>query len=72
MTPRPEVGTATVRRAQTDGEWVQPQRRGFELECCDCGVVHRVNFRLRAGKVQFQAFRDARKTAATRRARRRP
>lgn len=59
----------TVRPAEPDGEWVEPITRGYELECCDCGLVHLLNFRVRDGQVQFQAFRDARKTAATRRAR---
>lgn len=46
-----------------DGEWIQPKRKGYILECCDCGLEHRLNFRLvksRDGKrnwVQFQAFR---------------
>ena len=59
-----------VRYQQTDGEWVQLTRRGYELECCDCGMVHRLNFRLVNQSLQFQAFREERKTAATRRERR--
>lgn len=43
------------------GEWVQPVRRGYRMKCCDCGLVHVLNFRLvpHAGgkKIQFQAFR---------------
>lgn len=27
-------------------EWVQPIRKGYKLCCCDCGLVHTVNFRL--------------------------
>jgi hypothetical protein len=46
------------------GEWQQPVRRGYLLACCDCGLVHRLNFRLakRANRnwIQFQAFRDGR------------
>lgn len=41
----------------TAGEWVQPVRRGYLAKCCDCGSVHRVNFRIRDGRVQLQAFR---------------
>lgn len=37
------------------------------MGCCDCGLVHRINFRVQNGKVQFQAFRDNRATAAKRR-----
>ena len=54
-----------------DGEWIQPVRKGYKLRCCDCGLVHKVNFRIvqgrRGKKIQFQAFRDMRATANTRR-----
>ena len=45
-----------------DGEWVQPRRKGYLMQCCDCGLAHRMNFRLvRDAKgrtrIQFQAFR---------------
>ena len=45
------------------GEWVQPRRRGYWMKCCDCGLVHRMNFRLvpygqGKYKIQFQAFRE--------------
>lgn len=54
------------------GEWVQPRRRGYKLACCDCGLVHRIDFRLaRMGDrryVQTRFFRDNRATAAIRRA----
>lgn len=55
-------------RRQKDGEWVQPVRRGYKLACCDCGLVHRVDFRIQAGRVQFRAFRAPRSTGAMRRA----
>ena len=29
-----------------DGEWVRPRRNGYYMKCCDCGLVHRVDFRL--------------------------
>lgn len=37
----------------TPGEWVQPVKRGYKMACC--------------ARVQFQAFRDNRATAALRR-----
>jgi len=37
------------------------------LACCDCGLVHRVEYRMKRGAVQLRVQRDARKTAATRR-----
>lgn len=47
---------------------MQPIRRGYRLACCDCGLVHSMNFRVSGGKAQFAAFRDNRATAAIRRA----
>lgn len=54
-----------------DGEWIRPMpQRGHKMRCCDCGLVHRMNFKVSGGKVMFQAYRDARATAATRRRKR--
>lgn len=50
-----------------DGEWVQPVRRGYKMACCDCGLVHTLNFRIEAGRIQFQASRNNRATALSRR-----
>ena len=63
------------------GEWVQPTPEGYKFQCCDCGLVHRLDFRIvyantgmpvrfSGRKVQFRAFRDERATAAVRRERR--
>jgi len=45
-----------------DGEWIRPKRKGYILECCDCGLQHRVNFKLEKyskdkRQILFQAFR---------------
>lgn len=59
-----------------DGETVYPVRRGYRMQCCDCGLVHRINFRLlpygKQGKkaIALNAYRDDRATAAARRRRR--
>ena len=50
-----------------DGEWVQPLRRGYRLACCDCGLVHTLNFRIHEKRIQFQVFRNARATGQVRR-----
>lgn len=50
-----------------DGEWVQPVRRGYRMMCCDCSLVHVLNFRVRRGSIQIQAIRHKRATAAARR-----
>jgi hypothetical protein len=55
-----------------DGEWIQPVVEGYKLECCDCGVVHTLNFRIKDGEIQFQAVRDNRATGQTRRFRTTP
>jgi len=57
------------------GAWVQPTRTGYRMMCCDCGLVHEMDFRLvdnplgRGKKIQFRAQRDERATAAARRRR---
>lgn len=49
-----------------EGEWVQPRRKNYYTQCCDCGLVHRLNFRLIKDKlgratIQFQSFRMTKK-----------
>jgi len=44
------------------GQWQQPRMKNYFLQCCDCGLIHRMNFRVRINKkgiaiVQLQAFR---------------
>ena len=51
---------------QEDGEWVEPLK-GYKMACCDCGLIHKFDFRIRKGKVQFSATRDNRATAQRRR-----
>ena len=49
-----------------DGEWVRPVRRGYRRVCCDCGLVHRYNYRVRKRVLEVQAFRDSRATGQIR------
>lgn len=52
----------------TDGEWITVPKRGFKEQCCSCGLVHKLNFRINTkGQVEIQTFRDERATAAVRR-----
>lgn len=37
--------------------WVQPIERGYLMRCCDCGLVHEMNFRVKDGRAQFKARR---------------
>ena len=54
-----------------DGEWIRPVMKGYKMACCDCNLVHRLEFKVitwgRGHKVVFRAWRDYRATAATRR-----
>ncbi len=53
----------------SDGEWIEVVLKGNKEQCCDCGLVHKVNYRINEnGKIQYQVFRDERSTAALRRA----
>jgi len=40
-----------------DGEWTEPVLRGYIMECCGCGLRHRVDFRLKDVQIQFKATR---------------
>lgn len=54
------------------GQWVQPQRKGYKMSCCDCGLVHTVDFRVFKGRVQLRAWRNERSTGQIRRHMRKP
>ncbi|RZN21946.1 hypothetical protein [Bradyrhizobium sp. Leo121] len=52
-----------------DGEWIVVTKRKHKSQCCDCGLVHVLNFRVNEhGQIEVQSARDARATAAVRRA----
>lgn len=51
----------------TSGEWVKPTMSHYFLGCCDCGLIHRFDFRIRRRKVEFRAFRDGANTGRARR-----
>jgi hypothetical protein len=50
-----------------EGKWVQPITKGYRVACCDCGLVHNMDFRIHKGRVQFRVFRNNRSTAMIRR-----
>lgn len=52
-------------------EWFALARRGNKIACCDCGLVHAVDVRLRGRTVEVRFARDERATAAIRRGKRR-
>jgi Zn-finger protein len=47
---------------QKDGEWVRPKMRGYKMGCCDCGLVHRLDFKIINNEIAFRAFRMPRTT----------
>jgi hypothetical protein len=48
-----------------NGKWKRVRLDGFE-GCCDCGLIHRVQFRTRNGKLMTRVFRAKRLTAEAR------
>ena len=52
----------------SNGEWITVPRRGFKEQCCDCGLVHKLNFKVDdKGGIWIQTTRDERATSAVRR-----
>jgi hypothetical protein len=49
------------------GAWTRPRKQNFREQCCDCGLVHRLDFRIVEGRIEFRTRRDDRATAAARR-----
>lgn len=56
-----------VYRQLADGEWQTMSSRRHKIACCDCGLVHLLEFRVSRGKIKFRAWRDNRATANRRR-----
>ena len=50
-----------------EDEWVQPTMKDFKFACCDCGLVHDVDFRIARGRVQLRMRRNNRSTGQVRR-----
>lgn len=48
-------------------EWVLPIRKGYKMACCDCGLVHEIDFRVKDRRIQFRVRRNNRSTAMVRR-----
>lgn len=38
-------------------DWVQPRMKKYLMACCDCDLVHELQFRIAGEKVQFRARR---------------
>jgi hypothetical protein len=61
------MGERVVYRVISYGEWTRPRMRNFREQCCDCGLIHRLDFRIADGRIEFRTRRDDRATAAARR-----
>lgn len=57
-------------------DWISPKRSRYRQGCCDCGLVHEMQFRLSKGKkgetggpfIEYRAKRHERATGQVRRA----
>lgn len=48
-------------------DWIHPLP-GYKMACCDCGLVHNLEFRIDdLGQINFRASRNVRSTAQKRR-----
>lgn len=43
------------------------RREDYKMQCCDCGLVHRLRFSVTRGTLTMRAWRDNRATAQVRR-----
>jgi hypothetical protein len=50
-----------------DNEWITPHYTKFKLICCDCSLVHDVQFRIYKDKIQFKLKRNNKSTGQARR-----
>ena len=48
-------------------KWIQPVRKRYLMMCCDCGLVHELDFRIDKKHIQFRARRNERVTKVARR-----
>lgn len=52
-----------------DGKWYTPNPY---VGCCDCGLIHRIEHRVRNGVVQFRVWRKSRLSAQRRKTKKFP
>lgn len=48
-------------------EWFHLPRGGMRIACCDCNLVHDLDYRKRGGRIEIRMARNERATAALRR-----
>jgi hypothetical protein len=37
------------------GEWMRPRVRNFPEQCCDCGLIHRLDSRIDGRRIEFRS-----------------
>lgn len=46
------------------GEWIMPRMNDYRISCCDCGLIHRMDFKIvkwgRGHTVMLRVFRHNR------------
>lgn len=50
-----------------ENEWINPCKEGYKICCCDCGLVHEMDFKILKGRIYFRARRNERSTGQIRR-----
>jgi len=46
-----------------DDEWFSPKMKGHKMACCDCGLVHHMDFKIVKGQVFIRPKRARNLTA---------
>lgn len=53
-----------------DGVWFKPTMKNHMEQCCDCGLIHKVEYRIVDGEIEYKAWRVKGETKEVRRRRR--
>lgn len=67
MSPKRSERRALQFERPMPGDWIRPVPRGYKAACCDCGLVHKIDFRVHEGRAEFRVFAAPRLTDAFRR-----
>ena len=54
------------------GQWDRIRKKGFKMACCDCGLVHKLDFKIEGKTLFMKGERDNRSTGQLRRHRKHP
>lgn len=58
-----------VRYKDVGDDWISPIYRDYTIICCDCGLTHKIDFRIKNKTIQFRVKRNNYSTSLTRRKR---